>query len=494
MVPDDEVRWSRLRVRAAEAGRILIYVKMSPVHAGHTSPMNMPMLEPKFDPSLLSRYDTSTPRYTSYPTAPHFRGDFGEESFTEAISASNEEPIPRPLSLYVHVPFCFSPCFYCGCMHVVTHNTAAADRYMRALRWEVERLAPRFDTDRPVIQLHLGGGTPNFLDLARLQTLMDSLENNFHFAPPEEREFGIEVDPRFCDAAYVEGLARLGFNRISVGIQDFDPDVQQAINRVHGIERARDVLDAARRADFRSLNIDLIYGLPRQTQQGFSKTLAQIIELAPTRIAVYGYAHFPALFKAQKQINAEDLPDAEERLQLFGLALEKLSAAGYLYIGMDHFARGDDDLVVAQISGTLQRNFQGYSTCANCDILGLGVSAISRIGDTYSQNRRHLADYYAAIEAGDMAVSRGIVLTTDDVLRRDVIGRLMCHGQLDRSDISRRYGIDFDAYFSAELRRLNRYAQDGLINLAPDLISLTPRGRLLVKNVAACFDAYTHYD
>ncbi|WP_458070714.1 oxygen-independent coproporphyrinogen III oxidase [Rhodanobacter sp. BL-MT-08] len=456
--------------------------------------MNTPILEPTFDASLLSLYDTATPRYTSYPTAPHFREDFGNAALIEAISASNENPIPRPLSLYVHVPFCFSPCFYCGCMHVIGRNPAVADRYLRALLWEIERLAPCFDRDRPLIQLHLGGGTPNFLDLARLERLMHALEDNFTFAAPDSREFGIEIDPRFCDADYVQGLARLGFNRISIGIQDFDPAVQSAINRVHPIEKSRGVIQAAQRAQFRSINVDLIYGLPHQTPESFSATLEKVVGLQPTRIAVYGYAHLPALFKAQKQIRAEDLPDAAQRLQLFGVALEKLSAAGYFYIGMDHFARGDDDLVVAKLAGTLQRNFQGYSTCANCDILGVGVSAISRIDGTYSQNHRQLIDYYSAIEAGDLAVNRGVILTSDDVLRRDVIGRLMCHGELDREDIGRTYDIDFDNYFADELCRLTRYAQDGLVTLSTDRIALTPRGRLLVKNVAACFDAYTSYD
>lgn len=453
--------------------------------------MNMLIFEPKFDPALLSQYDAATPRYTSYPTSPHFRNDFGSEALVEAIRLSNEDPIPRPLSLYVHVPFCFSPCFYCGCMHVISRNPAVADRYLRALLWEVERLAPLFDRDRPLLQLHLGGGTPNFLDLTRLQRLMDCLEDNFNFAAPELREFGIEIDPRFCDADYVKGLARLGFNRISIGIQDFDPAVQKAINRVHRVEKAREVIEAARRAAFRSINVDLIYGLPLQTQESFSRTLDEVIALQPTRLAVYGYAHLPALFKAQKQIEADDLPDAAQRLELFGLALKKLTSAGYHYIGMDHFARGDDDLVSAQIAGTLQRNFQGYSTCANCDILGIGVSAISRVGDTYSQNHRHLVDYYGAIEGGDPAVSRGIALTCDDLLRRDVIGRLMCHGQLDRADISRAYDIDFDSYFADELQRLMPYVEDGLVTTITERISLTPRGRLLVKNVAACFDAYT---
>jgi oxygen-independent coproporphyrinogen-3 oxidase len=368
----------------------------------------------------------------------------------------------------------------------------AADHYLHALRWDVGHVAPRFDRDRQVIQLHVGGGTPNFLDLARLGSLMDCLEENFHFATPGSRGFGIEIDPRFCNAEYVEGLAWLGFNRISVGIQDFDPDVQQAINRVHTMAQSRDVLEAARRMGFRSLNVDLVYGLPRQNPVSFSRTLDEVIDLAPTRIAVYGYAHLPNLFKAQKQIETEELPDASQRLQLFGMALEKLTAAGYVYIGMDHFARADDDLVVAQNAGTLQRNFQGYSTCANCDILGIGVSAISRIGETYSQNHRQLVDYYAAIDAEKWPVNRGIELTMDDVLRRDVIGRLMCHGQLDRAEISTIHSIDFDTYFASELRQLNDFAKEGLVSMIDDRISLTPRGRLLVKNVASCFDAYTH--
>ena len=445
---------------------------------------------PVFDRELIARYDSRGPRYTSYPTALQFRDDFGDAELQAAIRASNAASPPRPLSLYVHVPFCRSPCFYCGCNRVISRDMARADAYLRRLVREIAAMAPRFDGARRVRQLHLGGGTPNFLDVARMQRLMDALARHFSFDEAPSREFGIELDPRFADAAYLRALAAMGFDRISLGIQDFDPAVQQAVNRVHGVAPTRALVAAARQAGIGSINMDLIYGLPRQTPQTFARSLDEVIAMAPDRVAVYGYAHLPSLFKAQRQISAQELPDAAARLELFGLALERLGAAGYAYIGMDHFARHDDDLARAQRAGTLQRNFQGYATHGDCDIVGLGVSAISRIGDSYSQNVRDLAAYEALLDAGRSPLARGLALDGDDLLRRDLIGELMCHGHVDRQAFGQRHGVVFDAYFADALAALQALAGDGLVALDDGHIRVTPRGRLLLRNIAMCFDRY----
>jgi oxygen-independent coproporphyrinogen-3 oxidase len=472
------------------AHRFMTSVNARAAGAAQTAAMSPVITIPDFDPALIARYDTAGPRYTSYPTAPQFHADFGEAELRGAIHDSNEEPIPRPLSLYVHVPFCMSPCFYCGCNRVITRDLGKADRYLERLYREIELLAPLFDRDRPVRQLHFGGGTPNFLDLPRMQELVESLARHFSFTRDSRREYGIEIDPRFADGDYIRGLAELGFNRLSVGIQDFDPVVQEAVNRIQSVTQTGEVIHAARAAGFASVSVDLIYGLPRQTLEGFDRTLGEVIALAPDRIAVYGYAHLPELFKAQRQIDAEQLPDPATRLALFGRALERLCAEGYAYVGMDHFARIDDELVRAQRAGTLQRNFQGYSTHGHCDIVGLGVSAIGRIGDSYSQNARDLAGYYAALDAGHLPVARGLTLDEDDVIRRELIGELMCHGELNTAAFAARHRLVFEQYFAAELATLRALADDGLVMLAANRIRVTSRGRLLLRNIAMCFDAY----
>ena len=456
--------------------------------------MNHAIAAPDFDPALIARYDTAGPRYTSYPTAPQFRARFGEAALREAIRLSNEEPIPRPLSLYVHVPFCMSPCFYCGCNRVITREVAKADRYLERVYREIELTAPLFDRDRPVRQLHFGGGTPNFLDLPRMRELMESLAHHFSFSSERTREFGIEIDPRFADGDYMRGLGELGFDRLSVGIQDFDPAVQQAVNRIQSVEQTREVIEVARASGFVSASVDLIYGLPKQNLEGFDRTLTEVIALAPDRVAVYGYAHLPDLFKAQKHIHADELPGAATRLALFGRALERLSAAGYVYVGMDHFARFDDELARAQREGSLQRNFQGYSTHGDCDIVGLGVSAIGRVGDTYCQNARDLTGYYAALDVGHLPVARGLQLDEDDIIRRALIGELMCHGEVDTRLFGARHRLLFDEYFVAELARLRVLADDGLVTLGGRMIRVTARGRLLLRSIAMCFDAYLHAD
>src|SRR5678815_5609040 len=439
----------------------------------------LPQSSAQFDPALIARYDIAGPRYTSYPAAPQFHGGFGESALRAAIRASNEDPIPRRLSVYVHVPFCLSPCFYCGCTRVITRDTSKADVYLDRLYREIELIAP-----------HFGGGTPNFLDERRMADLLDSLAKNFSFDQSAEREFGIEIDPRQCDPEYVRMLARHGFNRISVGIQDFDPEVQKAVNRIQSVEQTRAVLDTARECGFRSTSVDLIYGLPKQTPEKFARTLDQVIALGSDRIACYSYAHLPERFKAQRQIVAAELPDAATRLKLLGLSVEKLTAAGYRYIGMDHFARPSDDLAQAQDTGTLQRNFQGYSTHGDCDLIGLGMSSISHVGATFSQNARDLPTYYAALDAGRLPVVRGLMLDQDDFIRADAIQHLMCHGFLDIAAFERRHQLDFNEYFADELARLRDIERDGLIEVGVNCLRVTSRGCFLLRIIAMCFDAH----
>ena len=445
---------------------------------------------PVFDADLVARYDVNGPRYTSYPTAPEFDARFGEAEYRAAARASNEDPIPRRLSIYVHVPFCFSPCFYCGCARIITRDRGKADGYLARLHREIEMTAPLFDRDRQVVQLHFGGGTPNFLSWRQMAELVESMSRQFTFASDDAREFGIELDPREADANYVAMLARHGFNRLSVGVQDFDPDVQVAVNRVQSVQQTRAVIDAAREHGFRSTSIDLIYGLPRQTPSRFAKTLEQVIAIRPDRVATYGYAHLPGRFKAQRQIDAAELPNAAERLALLGLTIRTLTDAGYRYIGMDHFALPADELARAQEHGTLQRNFQGYSTHGACDMIGLGMTSIGRIGDAYVQNAKDIVGYYAALDAGRLPVARGLVLDADDRIRGDAIQRIMCDGVIEIGPFEARHQIDFAVYFARELMQRRKLATDGLIVLSPTRIAATARGRLLLRIVAMCFDAY----
>lgn len=448
------------------------------------------MPRPVFDSEMVARYDVAGPRYTSYPAAPHFTTHFGEAEFRAVARASNEDPIPRRLSIYVHVPFCFSPCFYCGCARIITRDRGKADGYLSRLHREIELVAPLFDRDRTVVQLHLGGGTPNFLDDRQMAELLETLGQNFSLTRSTEREFGIELDPRDAGPDYVRMLGKLGFNRLSVGIQDFDPQVQAAVNRIQSVEQTRAVLDAAREHGFRSTSVDLIYGLPKQTLSSFAKTLEQVIALKPDRIAAYGYAHLPERFKAQRQIDAAELPDATTRLALLGLTIQMLTSAGYCYIGMDHFALPSDELSQAQGHGTLHRNFQGYSTHAACDLIGLGMSAIGRVGNSFSQNAKDLVGYYAALDAGRQPVVRGMTLDEDDVIRADVLQRLMCNGAIDIGAFETRHRIDFAVYFASDIARLRALVADGLVLLSPQRIAVTARGRLLLRVIAMCFDAH----
>lgn len=445
-----------------------------------------------FDADLLRRYDRPGPRYTSYPTAPQFSAEFDAAALCRAIRDSNGDPIPRPLSLYVHVPFCLSPCFYCGCNRVITRDKGRGEAYLSHLTREIALVAPLFDRDREVIQLHFGGGTPNFLTPAQLRCTVDVLKRHFRFSDADDRDISIELDPRTVLPQDMGELSLAGFNRASLGVQDFDPAVQEAVNRIQGVEQTRAIVEACRSHGFRSVNIDLIYGLPNQTLDGFRRTLDTVIAMRPDRLAVYSYAHLPDLFKAQRQLDARLLPDAETKLALLQLAIETLTDAGYVYIGMDHFALPDDELAQAQARGGLHRNFMGYTTHADSDLVGFGVSAISHIGDSYSQNPRDLPGWQAALDAGRMPVFRGMLLSEDDQLRADLIQGLMCQGEIPVSALERRYGIDFRDYFADALQRLAPLQDDGLVVVGRECIAATSRGRMLLRNIAMCFDAYLH--
>ena len=455
----------------------------------------LPMHEPlRFDSDLLRRYDRPGPRYTSYPTAPRFHDGFGEAQLREAAIASNGDPIPRRLSLYVHIPFCTSPCFYCGCNRIITRDKSRAEGYLARLYREIDLTAQLFDRDREVIQVHFGGGTPNFLSPGQLREVVDTLRSQFRFSGSDERDISIELDPRFVDADDIAGLADIGFNRASFGVQDFDPQVQVAVNRIQSVEETRAVVEACRANGFRSVNVDLIYGLPKQNPAGFARTLDIVSDMRPDRVAVYSYAHLPNLFKAQRQIEEADLPDAPTKLGLLQLAIERLGRAGYEYIGMDHFALPDDELAIARRRGGLHRNFMGYTTHADSDLVGLGVSAISHIGDTYSQNPRDVAAWQVVLDQGRLPVFRGMHLDPDDQLRADLIQSLMCRGEVPVQALERRYAIDFPEYFAEALDRLVPLAEDGLVRFTPDRIEVTSRGRLLLRNIAMCFDRYLDQD
>ena len=450
-----------------------------------------PMLQASsIDPELLRRYDTPGPRYTSYPTAPQFSSNFGEVELREAARTSNGDPIPRRLSIYVHVPFCLSPCFYCGCNRIITRDLSRSESYLSRLYREIDLTAAMFDRDREVIQLHFGGGTPNFLTPAQLREVVDCLRRQFHFSDSNSRDISIELDPRFISPADIAQLASIGFNRASLGVQDFDPVVQAAVNRIQSVEETLAVIDACRSHGFRSVNVDLIYGLPRQSHEGFAKTLDTVVQARPDRIAVYSYAHLPEMFKAQRQIEASDLPAPDAKLALLQLAIEKLSAAGYEYIGMDHFALPDDELAQARARGGLHRNFMGYTTHSDSDLIGLGVSAISHIGDSFSQNPRDLPSWQLAIDEGRLPVFRGMHLSEDDQLRADLIQQLMCQGEVPIAALERRYGIRFNEYFADSIDLLKPLELDGLVRVEASRISVTPPGRLLLRNIAMCFDRY----
>ena len=440
------------------------------------------------DPALIRKYDRAGPRYTSYPTADRFVEAFDTDAYAQWLGTRRLGGNRQGLSLYVHLPFCDTICYYCGCNKVVTRDHGRAAQYLDYLGREIALHADLLGSDRQIAQLHWGGGTPTFLSHDEMRWLMGQLRDQFDF--DTDGEYAIEIDPRTVKEDTMARLASLGFNRASLGVQDFDPGVQAAVNRVQSEAQTLDVIDAARRAGFQSINIDLIYGLPRQTVTGFNRTLDRVIAANPDRIALYSYAHLPHVFKPQRRIVEAQLPTPDSKLQILTLAIRRLTEAGYRYVGMDHFARADDELAVAQRQGRLQRNFQGYSTRAESDLLAFGVSAIGAVGPTYYQNHRSLTDYYEALNRNELPIMRGIELSADDLLRRSVIHALMCHFCLSMESVQIAHLIDFPTYFSTELAQLQEMQDDGLVEVRDGWIYVTARGRLLVRNIAMVFDRY----
>jgi oxygen-independent coproporphyrinogen-3 oxidase len=442
------------------------------------------------DPALLRRFDVPGPRYTSYPTADRFVEAFDAQVLGNWLGKRAEAT--APLSLYVHLPFCATVCYYCACNKVITKDHGRSSEYLAALRKEADLIASRLTGSRQIEQLHFGGGTPTFLSNDELRELMALLTERFPMAP--KGEYSIEVDPRSTPPDKVAVLGELGFNRISVGVQDFDPQVQKAVNRIQSFEMTQATIEAARKADFKSVNLDLIYGLPKQSRATFARTLDKVLVLSPERVALYHYAHLPERFKPQRRIDAADLPSPQEKMGIMLDAIGRLTQAGYQYIGMDHFAKGADDLARAQQQGRLHRNFQGYSTRPDCDLIGLGVSAISKIGPTYSQNVRELDEYYDRLKQDQLPTARGVLLDMDDLVRRSVIMSLMCHFEVSKEAIEQAHLVKFDEYFRRELAELKPFEEEGLVENTREWISVLPRGKLLVRAIAMGFDRYLKND
>ena len=447
-------------------------------------------------PELIRRFDVSGPRYTSYPTADRFVEAFGMDDYVRALEQRRQGPaaaaLARPLSIYVHLPFCESLCYYCACNKIITKHHERAAPYLALLRREVELHVQHMGRGAAVSQLHLGGGTPTFLSDEELAWLMDLLRSHFTFQ--DGGEYSIEVDPRTVTAERLESLRQLGFNRLSFGVQDFDPDVQKAVHRVQPAEQVFALVASARRIGFDSVNVDLIYGLPKQNPQSFARTLEQVCELRPDRIALYAYAHLPERFKPQRRIIMIDLPLPDAKVSMLASALKTFMQAGYVYIGMDHFALPEDALAIAKRQGRLHRNFQGYSTQPDCDLVGLGVSAIGKVGATYSQNVKTLDEYQYLIDQGRLPVARGLALSRDDILRRSVIMALMCQGEVVFESIELAHLIDFRQYFAAEMEQMREMQQQGLVSISDSGIQVTPLGWFFVRGVAMVFDKYLQAD
>ena len=451
--------------------------------------MNAPI-----SPELLRQYDVPGPRYTSYPTADRFVEAFGPADYGQALAQRREGPAAMnlPLSLYVHIPFCESLCYYCACNKIITKHHSRAASYLRYLAREVELHTAALGSAQPVSQLHLGGGTPTFLSDDELRELMALLRRSFALVPGAE--CSIEVDPRTVTAERLQVLADLGFNRISFGVQDFDPEVQKAVHRVQPYEQVAALMADARRIGFDSINIDLIYGLPRQTPESFARTLSQVATLKPDRIALYAYAHLPERFKPQRRIHAAELPAASGKIAMLSQALAAFLSTGYVYIGMDHFALPGDALAVAKRQGRLHRNFQGYSTHADCDLIGLGVSAIGKVGATYSQNAKTMEEYCDLLDQGKLPVVRGLALSRDDLARRAVIMALMCQGQVVFESIELAWLLDFRSYFAAELEQMRELQKKGMVIVEDAGIQVTAQGWFFVRAVAMQFDKYLQAD
>ena len=442
----------------------------------------------RWDSDLIRRYDLAGPRYTSYPTAMQFTDQVSTFDLLHALRESRKAS--RPLSLYVHVPFCANICYYCACNKVITKDRGRAQPYLQRLEQEIRQVACHLDPRQTVEQLHFGGGTPTFLSHAELRQLMASLRENFTLLDDDSGDYGIEIDPREADWSTMGLLRELGFNRVSIGLQDLDPQVQRAVNRLQSLEETRAVIDAARTLQFRSINIDLIYGLPKQTPEAFAQTIKEVINLQPDRLSVFNYAHLPERFMPQRRINTSDLPSPADKLKMLECTIAQLTAAGYRYIGMDHFALPDDELAIAQEEATLQRNFQGYTTHGHCDLIGLGVSAISQIGELYCQNDSDIAQYQRTLASGQLATARGLLCNQDDRIRREVIQQIICNLHLPFAHIEQAFNIDFRGYFAPQWPALQKMAADGLIALGPEQLTVLPAGRLLVRSVCMVFDAY----
>ena len=456
--------------------------------------MNVAAMDIIVAPELLRRYDVAGPRYTSYPTADRFVEAYTAADYVQALQQRRDgvAALTRPMSLYVHIPFCESLCYYCACNKIITKHHERAAEYLRYLEREVALHVAQLGSSQPVTQLHLGGGSPTFLSDDELRQLMAMLRRNFALAPGGE--YSIEVDPRTIDVKRLDTLAELGFNRLSFGVQDFDPAVQKAVHRVQPAEQVFALVRAARERGFDSINADLIYGLPMQTPESFARTLTQITELRPDRIALYAYAHLPERFKPQRRIDAHELPNGAAKVGMLSQALASFIGAGYVYVGMDHFALPNDPLAVAKRQGRLHRNFQGYSTQPDCDLIALGVSSIGRIGATYSQNAKTLEEYYDALDRGQFPVVRGLALSRDDLVRRAVIMALMCQGQVLFESINLAYLVDFKSYFAAEMDALQALVEQGLVTVDEHGIQVTAQGWFFVRAVAMVFDRHLQAD
>lgn len=442
----------------------------------------------QWDAQLIRQYDLSGPRYTSYPTAPQFSETFSAKDFNAAVERSNASQ--RPLSLYFHIPFCDTLCFYCGCNKVVTNNKGRAKPYLDSVVREIAMQAERFDTRRPVKQLHWGGGTPTFINCDEMSLLMNATRQHFNLVDDESGEFSIEIHPGRVTASTMEHLRNLGFNRVSMGVQDFDLRVQKAVNRYNTLEDVTSLMEALRLQNYHSISMDLIYGLPLQTRQSFATTLNRVIDLSPDRLSLFNYAHLPHLFKSQALIKEEELPSAEQKLDILQMSIEMLQNAGYVYIGMDHFAKPEDSLVQAQRAGVLQRNFQGYSTHGDCDLIAMGVSSISSFGGVYVQNAKNVEQYQKLIDKGESASIRGFTLSPEDHLRQFVINQLICQFSLSFNDIQQYFSVDPKIHFQSELEELAPMMEDGLLLVNDDGIQIQNAGRLLIRRVCMVFDEY----
>lgn len=450
-----------------------------------------PNEHPEFDRNLIASLPTSGPRYTSYPSADRFHQRFTHNEYIKALESRQTGALNKPLSLYIHIPFCNTICYYCGCNKIITKDKSRADAYIGYLEKELDLLAPHLNGNLTLAQLHFGGGTPTFLNDEQIERVFAMIRK--HFLLIETGEYSIEIDPRKVSRDTVHHLRELGFNRMSIGIQDFDPKVQQAVNRIQSVEETREVIDAAREAGFKSVSVDLIYGLPHQSIESIKPTLETVLSLNPDRLALYHYAHLPHLFKPQRRIDTDSVPNSEEKLDILQYAVQTLTDKGYVFIGMDHFAKPQDDLAIALREGWLQRNFQGYSTYADSDLLAIGVSSIGKIGSTYEQNEKDIDAYYQALDEGRLPIMRGYQLNQDDLLRRNIIQDLMCRFALDFSVYEQAFNLQFEQYFQAEMADLQKLAALGLITLHCHGLKVTPKGRFLIRNIAMVFDYHLRH-